>query len=309
MVTKQFQTMEKEIERQGLKIYQANKLARSFGNFTAQELKIFDYLTTFIKVGDVVTKTYQTSKIELTETLKTSKGGKQWKTISNTLDNFQSRVIKIPIIGNLGLGVARVNILQKSIEYEDGRVEFQFHPEISDFLFNLKNTGKFYTIPISIVAGYKSKSAIILHHIWEATAPLADNKNVVEITGSLDEFKIWFLGEALYQNASAWESWTSRKFRDKILNKAINEFCSKQKNVTVEVETQKKGRQVIGYTVRLTREALKPDKETILIQQIKARAKILYADAPVITFTNEQNVAYELYANGLIENVPAMYEL
>lgn len=241
-------------DRKTLSIHQANRLARSVGSLTLTEQRLFDYCVTFIKKHDKQNQVYSTSVQEIVETLGIEKGGMSYKQVIKAVNSLESKTgMWLPIIDpNSGArGVMKIRVLQSPQIFENGIVKFQFHPDIEEHLFNL--TKEFYAIPFSELIRYKNPRTITLLKLWKAQEGLnrahGITPGIVRIKGTFDEFKVWFLGGEIAENEERNRAWPAGKFKQRVLDKVINEFREKNPTKTIDLTIFRKGKgnKVIGY--------------------------------------------------------------
>ena len=72
------------------------------------------------------------------------------------------------------------------------------------------------------------------------------DRNTINIEGTVEEFKEWFLGKEKAKN------WTTARFTQQVLNVALKEIETKIPLITSELNTMKYNRKVIGYQILVT---------------------------------------------------------
>ena len=105
---------------------------------------------------------------------------------------------------------------------DDGVINFQFSELASPYLFELKQN--YYSFKLLELSRIKSKYSLIMLKLIEARR--FGQNDLITITGTLEEWKDWFLG------SDKAKTWTAGRFTDRVLVVALKEIEEKMPDIT-----------------------------------------------------------------------------
>ena len=144
-------------------------------------------------------------------------------------------------------GILMTSLFSDITLLKSGKIKFQFSPKVAPFVFQLKE--HFYSFKLSELSRVRSKYTLSLMKLWNAKGPglwkpehnqLPDAR----IEGSIEEWESWMLGSDDDGNP---KHWPAGRFKQKVLNKAINELGDLYPKTIFTLTTIKNGVKVIGY--------------------------------------------------------------
>lgn len=228
------------ISRSDYLVVQSNDLAKAFGNLKSFEHKILDYCFSFVQKDSVPNKLFSVEIAVLLRFLGLSNSGTNYNRVVEAFKSLnQSTALYLPITKKDGTLGIRMTQLFSFIDYfETGRVEFRFSEYAQPYIFDLKK--HFYSFHLRELANIKGKYALILLKLWEAHR--FGNRRLTIITGTLDEWQNWFLGEE--------KRLTAGRFMQNVITRAVEEVEEKFL-VQIIVDVVKRGRNVVGYEMEI----------------------------------------------------------
>lgn len=231
--------------RQDYLVVQANDLAKAFGNLKAFEHKLLDYCFSYVTKESTVTDTFTTNTKEILRHFGLNASGRNYERVARAFKFLnENTALYLPIVENGVKGILMTQLFRKIKFLANGEVEFVFSEDAAPYVFALRS--KFYSFKLAELAQIKSKYAIILMKIWEANR--FNNQRVTTITGDLDEWQDWFLGEEKRMAPAV--------FVRNCLKVGAEELESKlgtdDKGVDIYLTVVKNGRKVVGYEMQIT---------------------------------------------------------
>ncbi|MEY8736929.1 replication initiation protein, partial [Lactobacillus sp. AN1001] len=212
------------LSRQEYLVTQSNDLARSFGNLTAFQHKLFDFCFSFVQKDNTVDKIYKTDANTIIHHFGLTLSGSNYQRV---IKGFKALNEKTAIYMSITLSDGSRGIMMTSLfDYisvgKSGMIEFQFGRKIAPYVFELKE--RFYSFKLSELSRVRSKYTLTLLKLWNANGygtwkPETNQLPEAHIEGSLQEWKSWFLG-----NSEENENWIAGQFKRNILDRALNEL-------------------------------------------------------------------------------------
>ncbi|WP_242359763.1 replication initiation protein [Lactococcus petauri] len=236
-ISKAFEAISK---RQEYTVFQANDLAKAFGNLTTKQHKLFDFTTSYITKDSKYTDEYTTSFPELLKHFGLTKSGASYAYIAKSFDELRD---KTQLLIHQDDTLIRTGTFDYIVyDKKEETIRFNFSKYVLPYLVELKDN--YYAINLSTLTLLKSKYSLILVKLWQANK--FGNNPSTQIKGSLEEWKTWFFG-------SAEKKISAGEFKAKIITRAAEEL-EKKLHVEIELLTRKNGRKVTGYemTIRET---------------------------------------------------------
>jgi len=232
------------LARQEYLVVQSNDLVKSFGNLKAFEHKILDFCVSYVQKESKATETFQTTISDILKHFSLNASGQNYMRVAKAFKKLNENTAlyfakqrkdgkKSIIMGQLFHKIEMV---------EDGRIEFQFSDLAAPYIFELQQN--FYTLKLRELSMIKSKYTMIMLKLIEAKR--FGDRNTINIEGTVEEFKEWFLGKEKAKN------WTTARFTQQVLNVALKEIESKIPLISSELSTMKYNRKVIGYQILVT---------------------------------------------------------
>lgn len=255
MAIKQNRKMEQAIgnvlSRDNYLVTQANDLSKSFGKLTAFQHKVLDYCFSSVQRDDPADKKYVINSAEMIKYFGMQSSGASYNRIVNAfhaLNEGTAIYLKVQRSPD-DWGIRMTSLFGYIDTYQSGRVEFKFNRYVAPYVFQLKK--KYYSFRLSELARVKSKYTMTLMKLWNAHGlgkwdPHHQQLPDAVIEGSLDEWRIWFLG---VDNKGKPKQWSAGRFRQNALDVAIKELGKLYPAIVITVETQTKQRRVIGYRI------------------------------------------------------------
>lgn len=224
-------------KRQEYIVFQANDLAKAFGNLTTKQHKLFDFTTSYITKESKYTDEYVTSFPELLKHFGLTKSGASYAYIAKAFDELRD---KTQLLINQEDDLIRTGVFDYIIyNKKNETIRFNFSKYALPYLVELK--GNFYSIPLATLSVLKSKYSLILIKLWQANK--FGNNNYTQIKGSLEEWKEWFFGDDK-------KDMSAGIFKRDIITRAAEELEVKLK-IEIELLTCKNGRKVTGYEMTI----------------------------------------------------------
>lgn len=231
------------VSRQEYVVFQANDLAKAFGNLTTKQHRLLDFATSYITQESTFLDTYETTFTEVLKHFGLTASGSNYAYVAKSFKELYEKT-NLMIQKEESLILARLfgNV---SFDREKGTISFDFDKYILPYLVELKEN--FYAINLATLSILKSKHSLVLMKLWQANK--FGNNPSTQIKGSLDEWQQWFLGEER-------KVMSAGIFKRDILTRAAEELESKL-HIEIELLTRKNGRKVTGYemTIREPRQS------------------------------------------------------
>lgn len=233
-LTKALESLSK---RQEYTVFQANDLAKAFGNLTTKQHKLFDFTTSYITKESKYTDEYITSFPELLKHFGLTKSGASYAYIAKSFDELRDKTqLLIHQEDDLiRTGTFDYIVYNKKTE----TIRFNFSKYALPYLVELKDN--FYSLPLATLAVLKSKYSLILIKLWQANK--FGNNPSTQIKGSLEEWQQWFFGDDK-------KDMSAGIFKRDIITRAAEELETKL-HVEIELLTRKNGRKVTGYDMTI----------------------------------------------------------
>lgn len=237
------------LSRQDYLVVQANDLARAFGNLKAFEHKILDYCFSYVKENDNPNTEYSVEISDIITNYGLTDAGNNYKNIFKAFERLRQKTA-FYYLEKDEKGVTTLysdNLFGRVGITDNGNIKFKFSESAAPFVFNLKQ--KFYSFKLSELSVVSSKYTMIALKLFEARR--FGNDKISEVKGSFDEFKLWFLGNEISEDKVKSKQWTASRFRQQVLEVAIEEINTKFHRQKATINVLKKGRTVVGYELRL----------------------------------------------------------
>ncbi|ARE09809.2 hypothetical protein UC317_0671 [Lactococcus lactis subsp. lactis] len=225
------------VSRQEYVVFQANDLAKAFGNLTTKQHRLLDFATSYVTKNSTFLDTYETTFSEVLKHFGLTASGSNYAYIAKSFKELYEKT-NLMIQKNDSLVLARLfgNV---SFDRDKGTISFDFDKYVLPYLVELKEN--FYAINLATLSLLKSKHSLVLMKLWQANK--FGNKQSTHIKGSLEEWQQWFLGEES-------KAMSAGIFKRDILTRAAEELESKL-HIEIELITQKNGRKVTGYEMTI----------------------------------------------------------
>uniref|UniRef100_UPI00359C7BF6 replication initiation protein n=1 Tax=Lactococcus garvieae TaxID=1363 RepID=UPI00359C7BF6 len=224
------------ISRQEYIVFQANDLAKAFGNLTTKQHKLFDFTTSFITKESTFMDTYETTFTDVLKHFGLSQSGTNYAYIAKS---FKELYEKTNLIIQKGDSLILAKLFGNiDLDRKKGTITFDFDKYVLPYLVELKEN--FYAIELATLSMLKSKYSIILMKLWQANK--FGNNPATQIKGSLEEWQEWFVGNEKKMDAG--------RFKAYIITRAAEEL-EKKLHVEIELLTRKNGRKVTGYEMTI----------------------------------------------------------
>ncbi|MEN2682246.1 replication initiation protein [Lacticaseibacillus paracasei] len=230
------------LSRQDYLITQGNDLARAFGNLSAFEHKILDYCFSFVKQDSVLTENFTANTIDILHHLALNASGQNYHRVADAFKRLnENTALYMAITTPKGKRGIRMTSLFSRIDIiEDGEIKFKFSEDAAPYVFQLRKN--YYSFHLSELANVRSKHALTLMKLWNANSN--GKLQNTTIVGNIDDWQAWFLGNVPH--------WPAGRFKDKVINKAINELGNLYPKTLFILTTQKRGRKVVGYQLDIS---------------------------------------------------------
>ncbi|MGV8956167.1 replication initiation protein [Lactococcus lactis] len=223
-------------KRQEYTVFQANDLAKAFGNLTTKQHRLFDFATSYITKDSKYTDEYTTTFPELLKHFGLSSTGSNYAYMAKSFDELRD---KTQLLIQKDSQIIRTGTFDYIIyDRADGTIKFNFSKFVLPYLLELKKD--FYAINLTTLSVLKSKYSLVLVKLWQANK--FGHNSSTQIKGSLDEWQQWFLGDE--------RKLTAGRFKETILTRASEELETKL-HVEIELLTRKDGRKVTGYEMTI----------------------------------------------------------
>lgn len=228
------------LDRERYLVVQANDISKILGNLKTIEHKVLDYCVSFITKTNKGDETFRSSISEFLKQFGMSDGGGNYRIIAEAFSVLHKKTpLTLHRNENGVTSIRMVYLFEEIYIDESGVIEWTFSKAIRPLLFELMSN--YYSFRLSDVSNIKSKYTHVLMKLWKASYNRHVSPNYTSISGSVEEWKEWFL-----EDKADYNSWTSGRFNQKVLTVAMRELEEKQ-NVTTELISQKKGRRIIGW--------------------------------------------------------------
>lgn len=229
------------LSRQDYLVVQANDLAKSFGNLKAFEHRLLDFCFSYVTKESTATDTFTTNTKEVLHHFGLKGTGYNYERVARAFKALnENTALYLPIVENGVKGILMTQLFRKIKFLANGEVEFIFSEDAAPYVFALRS--QYYSFKLSEVAQIKSKYANILIKIWEANR--FNKQRVTTITGTLEEWQEWFLGDERRLAPAV--------FARDCLKVGAEEIETKFKGVDIYLNVVKNGRKVVGYEMQIT---------------------------------------------------------
>lgn len=220
-------------------VVQSNDLAKSFGNLKAFEHRVLDYCFSFVQKDSKPNETFTIEISTLLKFLGLTTSGTNYVRVVNAFKTLKQKTsLYLPVVRNGVRGIKMAELLVNLTVFENGIIEFGFSEDAQPYVFDLKKN--FYSFHLIELANIKGRYSLVLLKLWEAHR--FGNNKVSIITGTMEDWQDWFLGDSKKMSAGV--------FKRDVLTKAILEIEQKFP-VQIILTTQKKGRTVVGYEMEI----------------------------------------------------------
>lgn len=228
------------IAREDYLVVQGNDLAKAFGNLKPFELKILDYCFSMVQKDSKVDNVFVTNTRDILDFFQLSTSGENYKRVAAAFRTLnENTALYIPKKTKDGERYIQMTKLFDHINiYEHGKLEFVFMSHVAPYVFEL--TEHYYSFHLRDIAAIKGKYASILLKLWGSYR--YKNNQLTVISGSLEEWQNWFMGQERTTSAA--------EFKRSVLSKAIQQLEDKI-NCDITLITKKKGRTVVGYEMEI----------------------------------------------------------
>ena len=232
------------LSRHDYLVVQSNDLAKAFGNLKAFEHKLLDYCVSFVSKDSVEQEVFQTTSNDVMRYFDLANSGQNYQRIVKAFKtlNENTALYFVTRKENGKKAIVMGHLFNKMVVGDDGIITFQFSEIASPYLFELKQN--YYSFKLLELAQIKSKYSLIMLKLIEARR--FGQNDLITITGTLEEWKDWFLG------AEKSKSWTAGRFTDRVLVVALKEIEEKMPDITTTLVSVKKGRRITGYEVHVS---------------------------------------------------------
>lgn len=229
--------LESLVSRQEYVVFQANDLAKAFGNLTTKQHRLLDFATSYVTKNSTFLDTYETTFSEVLKHFGLTASGSNYAYIAKSFKELYEKT-NLMIQKKDSLVLARLfgNV---TFDREKGTISFDFDKYVLPYLVELKEN--FYAINLATLSLLKSKHSLVLMKLWQANK--FGNKRSTQIKGNLEEWQQWFLGED-------YKAMSAGVFKRDILTRAAEELETKL-HVEIELLTRKDGRKVTGYEMTI----------------------------------------------------------
>ena len=231
------------LSRHDYLVVQSNDLAKTFGNLKSFEHRLLDFCISFIGKESKKTERFETKVREILKYLELKDAGENYERVAKGLKTLNENTALY--FGRVREDGKKSIVMGQLFQYmeivEDGVVLFEFSELASPYLFELKQN--YYSFKLRELAMIKSKYSLIMLKLIEARR--YGQSDVITITGTLKEFKEWFLGEKA-------KNWDTARFTQKVLVSALREIEEKMPDITTTLVSVKDGRKVTGYEIHVS---------------------------------------------------------
>jgi len=244
---KQSLAINKLLSRENYLVTQGNDLARAFGNLNVFEHKVLDYCFSFVQQDSNLDEIFTCKTSDILNHLGLSSQGKNYYRVADAFRKLnENTALYLAEIDDDGSRSMHMTTLFSDIWIkEDGVVKFRFSSSAAPYVFQLRNN--FYSFHLSELARVRSKYALTLMKLWNANS-MGQLENT-SIKGSVEDWQGWFLGT---DETGKPITWAAGRFKDKVLNRAIDELGNLYPQALFTLTTQKMGRKVAGYQLDIT---------------------------------------------------------
>lgn len=230
------------LSRQDYLVTQGNDLAKAFGNLKAFEHKLLDFCFSYVTRDSKLDDTF---KAQASDVLKhfglTDSGTNYTRVIKGFKTLNEETPLYFLVKDEDGSDSVLMTQLFNFIRISKNKtITFKFSEHVAPYVFDLRE--KYYSFHLSELSRIKSKYTLILMKMYQAQK--MGNQKTVTITGEMNDWQDWFLGVDRSSN------WTAGRFKQKVLNVAIDELIETL-NVTIVLNTIKKGVKVTGYEITI----------------------------------------------------------
>lgn len=232
------------LSRHDYLVVQSNDLAKAFGNLKAFEHKLLDYCVSFVSQDSVAKQVFETTATDVLRYFDLVDSGQNYQRIVKSFKTLnENTALYFRRVREDGKKSIVMGHLFDSVEVrDDGRIKFRFSELASPYLFELKQN--YYSFKLLELSRIKSKYSLIMLKLIEARR--FGQSDLISITGTLQEWKEWFLG------SDKAKTWTTGRFTDRVLVLALKEIEEKMPDISTTLVTVKKGRKITGYEVHVS---------------------------------------------------------
>lgn len=244
-------------------IYQANDLARAFGNLTARQQKLLDFCFSFVKKEDTVEKVYHTSLGDIAKYFNLRKSGRTYSQLADSLRglNLNTAIYLRKSHDDGSLGILMTSLFDYIEIVNNGQVSFRFSSQIAPLVFQLSE--HFFQFRLAEITAIKGKYTPTLLRLWNANKlgkwrPQSNPQSLPKavIKGSLEDWESWFLGS---DNKGKPKHWPAGRFRQQVIEPVKKDLERAYPNVLFDYDILKNGRKVEGYVFYCTPMTRKSD--------------------------------------------------
>lgn len=233
------------LSRQEYLVVQANDLAKAFGNLKSFEHKLLDFCFSYVTLDNQADDMFETTPKEVLNHFGLVDSGENYKRIVEGFKKLNENTA-LYFLKNNGNSLVMSQLFQYiEIDKKMGIIKFQFSRVAAPYIFQLKSN--FYSFKLRELSLVKSKYTLTLMKLWESNR--YGNSVTATIEGSLEEFKLWFLGSEVVKEKGS--QWTAARFKQQVLLVAMQEIEDKFPGVAIEYRLIKNGRKVIGYQIQI----------------------------------------------------------
>lgn len=223
------------LSRQEYLVVQANDLAKAFGNLKAFEHRLLDYCFSYVTKESSANDSFTVSSKELLKHFGLNASGRNYERVVQGFKVLnENTALYLPIVENGEKGILMTQLFRRIKFLANGEIQFMFSEDAAPYVFALRS--QYYSFRLAELARVKSKYALILLKLWEANR--LGNRQRTFISGSLEEWQSWFLGEERRMAPNIFK-------RDCIAKGAAE--LEEKLDVDIVLDTLRNGRTVIGY--------------------------------------------------------------
>ena len=229
------------LSRQDYLVVQANDLARAFGNLTSFEHKVLDYCFSFVTKDSIASDEYIANALDIIHQLGLNASGQNYKRVAKAFKALnENTALYFKIKREDGKsGILMTQLFSRISFFQDGQIRFKFSEDAAPYVYDLRE--HYYSFKLSELSHIKSKYSLILMKLWQSHK-MDKLQTSVNISGSLDDWESWFLGQD--------KTWPAGRFVRDALTPAMNELSEKL-NFWFTLTKQKRGRRIVGYDLTI----------------------------------------------------------
>ena len=232
------------LSRHDYLVVQSNDLAKAFGNLKAFEHKLLDYCVSFVSQDSGAKQVFETTSNDVLRYFDLVDSGQNYQRIVKSFKTLNENTALY--FGRVREDGKKSIVMGHLFDYvevrDDGLIKFRFSELATPYLFELKQN--YYSFKLLELSKIKSKYSLIMLKLIEARR--FGQNDLISITGTLEEWKEWFLG------SDRSKTWTTGRFTDRVLVLALKEIEEKMPDITTTLVTVKKGRKITGYEVHVS---------------------------------------------------------